>query len=437
MSCRRSGPPCCRPRRWSIWRRRWIRPAAIGGAWGVNGRDESSGAIGADRQPGDTLGQGPHGGELPRRLLPHPARAPAACPCLLPLRARGRRHRRQSAPRRGGEGPPLGAHGRDPRRRIAGGGGDAAEPGANRACRAALPRPAAGLHHGCDQAALSRLGRSLDLLPLLGDAGRAAGAGAARRAAGHLAVVGPALRRASGAEPLAGLCRGLPRARPRLPAGARSRRLRQPGRGSRGPRRDAGIAPRHRPAARRYRPADREGAHAAGQRPKPGAQARDGDDRRTGRASVAPPQEWRSPGAPGEAQPRRFRRRAAAWILARTTPGTGMSAALQQDAPDPRAAIRARVAAAGTSFYWAMRLLPEERREAMFAIYAFCREVDDIADNDAAPAVKRAGLADWRSEVDAIFAGSASTPLSRVLADVARSYALRREDFLAVIDGME
>ena len=114
-----------------------------------------------------------------------------------------------------------------------------------------------------------------------------------------------------------------------------------------------------------------------------------------------------------------------------------MSAALQQDAPDPRAAIRARVAAAGTSFYWAMRLLPEERREAMFAIYAFCREVDDIADNDAAPAVKRAGLADWRSEVDAIFAGSASTPLSRVLADVARSYALRREDFLAVIDGME
>ncbi len=48
-----------------------------------------------------------------------------------------------------------------------------------------------------------------------------------------------------------------------------------------------------------------------------------------------------------------------------------MSAALQQEAgEDPRAAIRARVAAAGTSFYWAMRLLPEARREGMFAIYA-------------------------------------------------------------------
>jgi presqualene diphosphate synthase len=115
-----------------------------------------------------------------------------------------------------------------------------------------------------------------------------------------------------------------------------------------------------------------------------------------------------------------------------------MSAALEQEPPeDPRAAIRARVAAAGTSFYWAMRLLPEARREGMFAIYAYCREVDDIADSDAPPAAKRADLALWRREVDAIFAGKAARPLSRVLADVARAYRLRREDFLAVIDGME
>jgi squalene synthase HpnD len=115
-----------------------------------------------------------------------------------------------------------------------------------------------------------------------------------------------------------------------------------------------------------------------------------------------------------------------------------MSAALQQETPaDPRAAIRARVAAAGTSFYWAMRLLPEARREAMFAVYAYCREVDDIADNDDPPAMKRAGLAAWRREIEAIYAGQAQRPLSRVLADVARAYRLRREDFLAVIDGME
>ncbi len=114
-----------------------------------------------------------------------------------------------------------------------------------------------------------------------------------------------------------------------------------------------------------------------------------------------------------------------------------MSAALQQAAEDPRAAIRARVAAAGTSFYWAMRLLPEARREAMFAVYAFCREVDDIADSDDPPAVKRAELARWRREIDAIYARRMGAGLPRVLADVAAAFKLRREDFLAVIDGME
>jgi presqualene diphosphate synthase len=113
------------------------------------------------------------------------------------------------------------------------------------------------------------------------------------------------------------------------------------------------------------------------------------------------------------------------------------AAELQAAGSDPRAAIRARVAAAGTSFYWAMRLLPEPRREAMFAIYAFCREVDDIADSDEPPAAKRAGLAQWRAEIDALYAGRPRHPLARVLAEVADRYKLRREDFLAIIDGME
>ena len=114
-----------------------------------------------------------------------------------------------------------------------------------------------------------------------------------------------------------------------------------------------------------------------------------------------------------------------------------MSAALNEPADDPRAAIRARVAAAGTSFYWAMRLLPEARREAMFAVYAFCRDVDDIADSDDPLAVKRAELARWRRDIEAIYTRGAGAGLLRVLAEVAATYKLRREDFLAVIDGME
>jgi squalene synthase HpnD len=102
-----------------------------------------------------------------------------------------------------------------------------------------------------------------------------------------------------------------------------------------------------------------------------------------------------------------------------------------------RATIRDKVAAAGTSFYWAMRLLPEARRAAMYAIYAFCREVDDIADSDARAADKRVALDEWRHEIDAIFAGTSKLPLGRVLAEDVARFNLRRVDFLAIIDGME
>ena len=83
---------------------------------------------------------------------------------------------------------------------------------------------------------------------------------------------------------------------------------------------------------------------------------------------------------------------------------------------DPDAVIGAAVARSGTSFYWAMRLLPPPRRAAMFAIYAFCRAVDDVVDEPGTPAAKAAGLAEWRLEVDRIFAGRAthrSLPVAR------------------------
>jgi squalene synthase HpnD len=100
------------------------------------------------------------------------------------------------------------------------------------------------------------------------------------------------------------------------------------------------------------------------------------------------------------------------------------------------AAVRARVEAAGSSFYWAMRLLPRPRREAMYAIYAFCREVDDIADDEAPAAEKRAKLDDWRREIDALYAGRPRHLVSRALLGPVADYDLQRRDFLAVIDGM-
>ncbi len=99
--------------------------------------------------------------------------------------------------------------------------------------------------------------------------------------------------------------------------------------------------------------------------------------------------------------------------------------------------VRERVAAAGTSFYWAMRILPPSRRNAMFAVYAFCREVDDIADEPAPAEAKRTRLAEWRAEIDALYAGAPRHMLAKALLRPVAEYGLRRQDFLAVIDGME
>ena len=102
-----------------------------------------------------------------------------------------------------------------------------------------------------------------------------------------------------------------------------------------------------------------------------------------------------------------------------------------------RETIRHRVEAAGTSFYWAMRLLPRDRRNGMYAIYAFCREVDDIADGERPVEHKLAALAGWRDEIEALYDGRPCHLLARALSGPVRSYALRREDFLAILAGME
>jgi presqualene diphosphate synthase len=100
-------------------------------------------------------------------------------------------------------------------------------------------------------------------------------------------------------------------------------------------------------------------------------------------------------------------------------------------------AIAAIVRAAGTSFYRGMRVLPPDRRNAMYAIYAFCRMVDDIADDDDAFEAKRPRLAAWRERVAGLYRGESDGPVTRVLVAAVKRFELRREDFLAVIDGME
>ena len=91
--------------------------------------------------------------------------------------------------------------------------------------------------------------------------------------------------------------------------------------------------------------------------------------------------------------------------------------------------------ASGSSFYRGMRILPRAEREAMFEIYSFCRAVDDIADDPGPREPRRGQLQAWRADIDAIYAGASPQHLAG-LAQAVKQFNLRREDFIAVIDGM-
>ena len=89
-----------------------------------------------------------------------------------------------------------------------------------------------------------------------------------------------------------------------------------------------------------------------------------------------------------------------------------------------------------SSFYAGMRVLPKAERDAMFAVYAFCRAVDDIADDiEGTPDERRAGLAGWRADIDSLFAGGPPGQ-AKLVATAVAGFGLKREDFHAVIDGM-
>ncbi len=96
-----------------------------------------------------------------------------------------------------------------------------------------------------------------------------------------------------------------------------------------------------------------------------------------------------------------------------------------------------KAAKSGSSFYYSFLFLPEDRRRAITALYAFCREVDDVADEVSDAAVARAKLAWWRTEVANLFAGHPQHPVTRALEPFTSTYGIDAARLNEIIDGME
>jgi phytoene synthase len=98
--------------------------------------------------------------------------------------------------------------------------------------------------------------------------------------------------------------------------------------------------------------------------------------------------------------------------------------------------VRRIVDRSGSTFLWPMRLLPRERRQAIFAVYALARVLDDIADGDSPAVAKGRRLDAWRGELDAIYAGAPRTRIGVALAPAVAAFGLERQWFDALVDGM-
>lgn len=96
-----------------------------------------------------------------------------------------------------------------------------------------------------------------------------------------------------------------------------------------------------------------------------------------------------------------------------------------------------KAAQSGSSFYYSFRLLPPPRRRAITALYAFCREVDDVVDDMHDPAVAQMKLAWWRQEIARAYAGGAQHPVALALQPVVHAFALPQAELQEIIDGMQ
>ena len=103
---------------------------------------------------------------------------------------------------------------------------------------------------------------------------------------------------------------------------------------------------------------------------------------------------------------------------------------------DPHQYCQDKTTASGSSFYYSFLFLPKERRRAITALYAYCREVDDIVDECTDPGVARTKLVWWREEVARIYTGKAQHPVARALADVVHAHGITEDLLMTVIDGM-
>jgi len=104
---------------------------------------------------------------------------------------------------------------------------------------------------------------------------------------------------------------------------------------------------------------------------------------------------------------------------------------------NPHVYCRRRTAASGSSFYYGFLCLPAPRRRAIMALYAFCREVDDVVDESLDADTARAQLDEWRTEIARVYAGTPQHPVGLALADVVGEFRLPEEQLQEIIDGME
>ena len=103
----------------------------------------------------------------------------------------------------------------------------------------------------------------------------------------------------------------------------------------------------------------------------------------------------------------------------------------------PEEYCQEKTAKSGSSFYYSFLFLPKDKRLAITALYAFCREVDDIADAEMDNKIKLVKLEWWRSEIESLFEGSAHHPVTQALALPVKKFNLDKKYFLEIIDGME
>lgn len=96
-----------------------------------------------------------------------------------------------------------------------------------------------------------------------------------------------------------------------------------------------------------------------------------------------------------------------------------------------------KTAKSGSSFYYSFLFLPKNKRLAITALYAFCREVDDIADAEMDNNIKLVKLEWWRSEIESLFEGSANHPVTQALISPIKDFNLEKQYFIEIIDGME